>query len=319
MKNKILKCSIVILGLTIGLSSCERENETSLENQLNLETPEKIISFNKAVDEYNNFYNTRIAPFEGKSNLDDTRAVWFDIKALENHLEKIEIISQERGIEVTSLGFIFGSDDNNKRTIIIAPMSIHPETNIEMPFSIDNNKVIFLDNNAFDKYSDLTIVDSLTDTEKSLVLNTNGYISVAKAIEMYNNYYDTEIISISTIVENDSRISFYRKGIFENYLNYIKNQAAEHNISISGLNLVFGAYGDNPTLGKEFANHQTLFFAPTQSDSKNGNNVSYSLNGNEKVEINFNLKTLERIDSKNNNYEASSFANELAGSPPMGK
>ncbi|WP_299256068.1 hypothetical protein [uncultured Aquimarina sp.] len=318
MKNKFLKCSLAIVGLTIGLASCEKENQTTEETSVELQVPEKIISFNKAVDEYNNFYNTRIAPFKGKSNLDETRAVWFDLESLENHLEKIETVAQEKGIQVSHLGFVLGANTNNVRTITIAPMASHPDTGENMPFSINNNQITFLDNNAFDKYSNITDLNSLTDKSQSLLLSTNGYISSAQTIEMYNNYYDTKVAPLYNVVANDSRICFYTKETFKNYITYIKRQAVDNNISLSGFNIVFGVYGDNPTLGREFANHQTLFFAPTKTDTKSNDNKSYNFNGESIINIDFSQNILEKIISKLDNVESSSLANEIAGAPPMG-
>jgi len=316
MKNKFLKFSFAIVGLTIGLISCEKENQTTSENVLSLEAPEKIISFNKAVDEYNNFYNTRIAPFEGKSNSDKTRAVWFDLESLENHLEKIENVAQEKGIEVSGLSFILGADSNNKRTVMIAPMTFDPEIEVCRAFSFDNNELTYIYGDTFANYSSTTDTSNLTSTEESLILGANAYISSAEGIKMYNNYYDSKTKPIAHIIEKDTRVCMYEKGLFKDYLNYIKQQALNNKVNISGINIVFGVYGDNPTLGKDFANHQTLFFAPTELKNKNNFKTSYSFDGKKIIELDFNKNTLEKTFSKDNNIESSSIANELHGSPP---
>jgi len=316
MKTKsLIKCSLAIAGLTLGMASCDKDSQTEQEIA-SLEVPEKVIPFNKAVEEYNNFYNTRIAPFQGKSSVDETRAVWFDLEALENHLQKIETVSQEKGIEVTGLSFILGADENNKRTVIIAPMAIHPKTAVDMPFSIDNNTITFLDNTAFDKYSNVTDLTALTNTNQSLLLSTNGYISSADAIITYNTYYDTKVAPFSDIVKNDTRICYYKKGIFAEYIDFLKKQASINNITISGLNIVFGVYNNDVSLG-EYANHQTLFLAPTALEAKSNTNESYSFNGKQTLKLDFNKHTFDKIIEKGNTGQSST-TNELSGTPPLG-
>ncbi|RZS98917.1 hypothetical protein [Aquimarina brevivitae] len=100
-KNTFLKLGFGVL-LSASIVSCE--NETSNEQELNSQLiPEKIISLDKAIAEYNNFYHTRIAPFEGKANTNQTRAVWFDMKSLESHLNKINVVANQNNIAVTGI------------------------------------------------------------------------------------------------------------------------------------------------------------------------------------------------------------------------
>ncbi len=320
MKTKsFLKLSFAIAVLTLGIASCENESETTNQEATIAKIPKKIIPVNKAIDEYNNFYNTRIAPLQNEDSAIDNRAVWFDLQTLENYLQKIEAVAQQKGIEITDLGFVLGADHNNKRTVFLAPMTFDTASGIYRAFSIDNDKITFLHANPFDDYAKITNEVKLANTDQSLILSSKGYISSAKAINMYNTYYDTKVKPLSDVIKNDTRICFYKKGVFKNYLDYIKQQAVNNKINLSGLNMVFGVYGKDSSFGA-YANHQTLFFAPTFSEAKSGNNnTSYTLGADDEIIIlDFNKTNLEKTFSTRNDLQSTSLANELNGSPPRG-
>lgn len=310
--TSFFKLTLAMAGLTLGIVSCEEDTQTTTAISSTTKIPEKIISLNKAASEYNNFYETRIAPFEGKSAVNENRAIWFDLQTLENYLQKIETVTQEKGIQMISLGFILAADSDNKRTVVLAPMAMNPVSGINSAFSIDNGQITFLHGKTTDNHS---TVAGTSNTNESLLLSSNGFISSTDAIKMYNNYYDTKLVPISHLVANDSRICFYEKGVFTEYLEYIKKQATENKIALSGINIAFGVYDNDPSLG-EYANHQTLFFTPTSSSTKSNTKQSYSIHGNQSIEINFNQNTFNKIYDKSNEPNESSVANELAGSPP---
>ncbi|WP_024772284.1 hypothetical protein [Aquimarina macrocephali] len=320
MKTKsFLKLAMAVVVLSIGIVSCEKDSTntqtTKEEKGAIIETPEKIIPISKAINEYNNFYTTRIAPFEAKSTQEENRAVWFDLQTLENYLQKTKTIANQKGIEITNYSFIFGADNEGKRTLFLAPMSIDAKTKTNKAFTIENDKVKFLYENPFDDYSSSIGSDNKV---QSLILSNGGYISSKDAIVMYNNYYDKKVAPIEHIVEKDTRVCFYKQGIFENYLSYIKQQANNKGVNLNGVNLVFGVYDNSASLG-EYANHQTLFFAPTiVSKTKNNTTISYTFNGNDMVSLDFNQNILSKIVAKSSNIASSSLANELNGSPPRG-
>ncbi len=320
MKTKsFLKLSFAIATFTLGVTSCENETETTNQETTVAEIPEKIIPVSKAINEYNNFYNTRIAPLQNETATKDNRAVWYDLQTLENYLQKIETVTQQKGIEITNLGFVLGVDSNNKRTVFLAPMTFDSESGINRAFSIDNDKITFLHASPFDNHAKINNEAKSATTNQSLILSSDGYISSAKAVTMYNNYYDSKLKPLTDVIENDTRICFYEKGVFKNYLTYIKQQAANNNINVSGINMVFGVYGKDASFGA-YANHQTLFFAPTTSEAKSqNNNSSYTLVDNKIIILDFSQTHLEKIVSKFNGLGSTSIANEVTGTPPMGR
>ncbi|WP_130284791.1 hypothetical protein [Aquimarina brevivitae] len=182
-----------------------------------------------------------------------------------------------------------------------------------MPFSIDNNTVVFIDNNAFDAYSNLRKYSTLTDKTQSLLLGKNGTVSLASIIKNYNNYYDTYVQPLNNKVKNDTRFCFYEGDTFKKYLNYIQKQAKENKADLNGVNIVFGVYDNDPALG-EYANHQTLFFSPSVI---NGKSV-FSLSQQDNFSFNFETDIIEFLPTKSDNLVSSSLSNELSGTPPFG-
>lgn len=237
----------------------ELENHQSLKN----DAPNKIISIHKAINDYNNFYNTRIV----NDPSDQTRAVWFDFTILANYLSSIEAIAIEKGVEITRLAFLFGADSENKRTVFIAPMTFDKKFETHRAFSIDNNQITFLHRFAIEKYSDINSLEGLHSTDQSMILGSNRYLTSAEAIVLYNNYFDAKVRPISDLVKDDTRHVFYEKGVFEEYLSYIKDESSKNDIDISGINFVFSSYDDDDSLGL-YANHQNIFFLPTNSLNK---------------------------------------------------
>lgn len=310
-KDKILKLGLGIL-LSASIASCENDSAQNQELSEAL-VPEKIISLDKAVREYNNFYNTRIAPFEGKTSSEQIRAVWFDTKTLENYLNNVNSLAKQQNIHITGISFILTANEENQRDIIIAPLAKHPETNANMPFSIDNNKVIFIDDNAFDAYSNLADYNALTDVAQSLLLSIDGNVSLATAIKNYNSYYDLYVEPLSNMVKNDSRFCFYEGNLFRNYLNYIKKQAKENKVDLNGVNIVYGVYDNSPALG-EYANHQTLFLTPSIT---NGKSV-FSLTKEAGFSFDFETNIIELSSLKSEDISSSSLSNEMGSSPPIG-
>ena len=157
------------------------------------------------------------------------------------------------------------ADKNNKRIVFIAPIKYDKRLDLHRAFSFDNGHVTYIHRFAGEKYSTVKDLHTLQSVEQSLVLGDSGKISTAKTITLYKNYHDAINAPFSDVVESDTRFVYYDKGEFEAYIDYLSNQSIDHGIKISGLNVIFGVKNNNASEGI-YANHLTLFFAPTSSE-----------------------------------------------------
>jgi len=222
-------------------------------------TPAKLISLERAVTYYNNYFNTRLA----KKDTDQTRAVWFSLELLNNYFTRVNALCAAKNIEITRFVFLLGADSNGKRTILLAPATYDTQLDLHRAFSLDDGDVSYIYRFAGENYSTITDLAALQSTEESLILSNEGYVSTSKAVELYNNYYDFITGPLATEVELDTRFAWYNKGEFEEYITFLNNQAA---FSFNGVSFIFGAKNDDDSEGV-YANLVTLFFAPTQSEN----------------------------------------------------
>jgi len=256
-------------------------------------TPSKLISLEKAVTYYNNFYNTRIA----FNTTDKTRAVWFEFKMLEDYFERVTSFCAEKNIEITRFVFLLGAQHNGQRTVFLAPATYDEQLDLHRAFSFDNGEITYIHRFAGEDYSTVTELDDLQSVEQSLLLSNSGYLSSAKAITLYNNYFDTVMKPFSDIVDSDTRYVWYDKGEFEGYILYLKKM---YN-NLNGVNVIFGVKNNDEAEGI-YANHLTLFFAPTISQCKDIQN--------------FNEDLWEYPISKINSSSTTCFFNRGHGGPP---
>ncbi|UOY05449.1 hypothetical protein L0P88_16015 [Muricauda sp. SCSIO 64092] len=267
--------------------------------------PAKLISLVKAVTYYNNFYNTRIA-FD---NSDKTRAVWFEFEMLESYFERVTSFCSEQNIEITRFVFLLGAEDNGKRTVFLAPATYDERLDLHRAFSFDNGEITYLHRFAGENYSTETKLDRLQSPDQSLVLSSSGHISSARAIQLYNNYYDFVTGPFSETVEFDTRFVWYEKGEYEKYLTYLKTQSKEYDQELTGVNVIFASIDNSPLEG-EYSNHLTLFFAPTIEN----NTTLLNLKSNERLDLT--KETWKFINSKNDFSQTSSMFNYGNSGPP---
>lgn len=232
-----------------------------------VQVPSKVIPLNKAVSYYNNFYKTRLA----NETTNTTRAVWFEFEALQNYFKNVISFCADKKIEISRFAFLLGADENNSRTVFIAPVTYDEQLDLHRAFSFDNDKITFIHRFAGESYSTIEDFDQLQSLDQSLILFDSKAISSAKAISLYNNYHDTITQPFADVVAKDTRFVYYEKGEFEAYLSFLEEQSILHGIKISGLNVIFGAH-DNTQQEGIYSNHLTLFFAPTN----NGSSKSFS-------------------------------------------
>ncbi|WP_378181594.1 hypothetical protein [Aquimarina sp. SS2-1] len=137
-----------------------------------------------------------------------------------------------------------------------------------------------------------------------------------------------------------TRSLFYDINDLQKYIRYVKEKSRKANVRPSGFRFYFALYPDNYVRDREnkkYAKRQTFFIAPTVRKTVNGEvmDLGYTLDNEFNVELltekigldsrtgkdgkvyqkagffNLNLNSFEE--------ENSLIANELAGSPPMGK
>lgn len=219
--------------------------------------PAKLISLEKAVAYYNNFYNTRVTYTK-----ENTRAVWFGFEMLENYFEKVITTCTTLNIQITRFVFLLGAENDGRRTLMLAPATYDEHMDLHRAFSIDNGEISFLYRFAGENYSTLTELNRLQSSEQSLILSSSGHISTAKAIQLYNNYYDFVTEPFTDVVDSDTRFVWYEKGEFEGYLSYLKKTCS----AIGGINVIFGSKNNEEAEGM-YANRVTLFFAPAKSNN----------------------------------------------------
>jgi hypothetical protein len=274
-----------------------------------VQIPSKIIPLNKATTYYNNFYQTRLANYTQNS----LRAVWFDYKALKDYFKYVTNFCSDKQIKISRFSFLLGANKNNQRTIFIAPVTYDEQLDLHRAFSFDNNKITYLHRFAGEPYSTVKDFDKLQSVEQSLILHNSHSISSAEAITLYNNYHDAITAPFSAIVELDTRFVYYEVGEFEEYLSFLDDQAALNNISLSGINVVFAAHQNNEDAGI-YANHLTLFFAPTLKENRNCSFFSFD-KPNENI-LDFSKNTLNPQPIKILSSQLSTLFNFGQGGPP---
>ncbi|MEM8508547.1 MAG: hypothetical protein AAF717_11985 [Bacteroidota bacterium] len=271
--------------------------------------PEKSISLEKAVNYYNNFYNTRIL----HDPSDSTRAVWFEFSMLERYFKEVVTTCEKRNITITRFVFLLGADPEGKRTVFLAPATYDAQLDLHRAFSLDNDEITFLYRFPGENYSTITAFEHLQSTDQSLILSNKGHISSAEAIALYNHYYDVKTGPFTPVVPLDTRFVYYEKGEFEAYLSYLKAQSSAHDIALDGIHMVFAAIEDIEEEGP-YANHITLFFAPT----KNGSNEKLvsSLDMPEDTVLDVSKRQWEFPTPTINPTQITAFFNHGSGAPP---
>ncbi|AIY11792.1 hypothetical protein [Cellulophaga baltica] len=322
MKN-FKKSKLLMLSFTafcaLSLVNCEETAENAIpqeEQALEIEIPSKLITTAKAINDYNNFYDTRIKN-TNETSKKEIRNIWFSTEELNTYFQKLETISSSKNITITKIAFIFGANEAGERTIFIAPMTLD-ENKVHRAFSLDNDEITFLHDNLMDKHMELKNPESFTSLKQSLILSSAGYLSSLEAINQYNNYYDHKLIALKEVIEYDTRICYYEKGVFENYLNYLNLKSEANTTKINGVNVVFSVYDDTSEYGI-YANHQTIFFAPTtdmDTDNLSSKNSITSFNSVYSLDFNNDSFETKNFNSTQKEDEDSLILNKNNMGPP---
>ena len=265
MRKKMI--AFVSLGLVcIPLFlSCETNSQTE-EAQLNaaLEKPEKIISTLKAATLFNNDYTTRLTTI-GKTNIAfEDRAIHFELDVLKTYLNHIETTAISKKIPITGISFVFGATVHGNRTVFIMPSTQNASLDYQESFTFENGQFLTF------KHIDASLkLQNSSQNDENLILSTNGYISFNEAVTMFNTYQTSYIETIMTKVSKD----FYTKAVWysldeiNGYISYVEKKSKEHQLNITGIDVFFGVYDNNPNLELK-SNAQTLFLtANTQNQT----------------------------------------------------
>ncbi|MBW1294730.1 hypothetical protein [Aquimarina litoralis] len=166
------------------------------------------------------------------------------------------------------------------------------------------------------------------------------------AKEIYHLYDQREEL-INEVVGQDgednafkaTRSLFYDIDELQKYIRYVKIQSRRAKVKPTGFRFYFALYPDNYIRDKEdkrYAKRQTFFIAPTKEVKDAAGNIEqmgYTLDNNFKVELLQDKIGLDSRVDKNGNIQKAGFfnlnlnqeeensliANEVTGTPPMGK
>lgn len=265
MKKSIIAFASLGLVCTTFFLSCETKNQAEVEElETALEVPPKIISNTQAATLFQNDQNTRLSQIGKENTRFEDKAIHFDLVTLEKCVNRLEGLKASKNIPVTGVSFVFGADANGNRTTFLMPSTRNAELDYHEAFTIENDQFLTFTQIA-------TKLNSINDSQNDadLILSTNGYLSFNEAIELFNNYENQYIEPFAKKVKKE----YYTKAIWysfkeiKGYINYLKTKSTDHNLSITGVNIFFGVYNNDPSLELK-SNTQTLFFtASTQQGS----------------------------------------------------
>ncbi|AXG71376.1 hypothetical protein KORDIASMS9_03633 [Kordia sp. SMS9] len=258
MKKKMISfASLGIVCATFFLS-CESNNQAA-EEQLDaaLETPAKIISNAKAATLFNNDQQTRLSQI-GKANTRfEDKAIHFDLATLESYIKRLETLATSRNLPITGASFVFGADANGKRTVFLMPSTRNADLDYQESFTIENGQFLTF------KHVDPSLKpQNNSQNDENLVLSPNGYVSFNESVVMFNNYQAQYIQPFAKKVTKDyyTKAVWYSLDELKGYIHYLKRKSHKHNLAITGIDVFFGAYNNDPSLELK-SNAQTVFLA----------------------------------------------------------
>ncbi|WP_046745310.1 hypothetical protein [Kordia zhangzhouensis] len=258
MKKKMISfASLGLLCATFFLSCVTKDQATEEQLENELATPAKIISNTQAATLFQNDQNTRLSQI-GKSNTRfEDKVIRFDLSTLEDYISRLETIKTAKNIPITGANFIFGVDTDGKRTAILMPSTRNAKLDYQESFTIENGQ-----------FQTFKHVDSLlqpiqnSQNDENLILSTTGYLSYNQATEMFNNYQTQYIQPFAKKVTKEyyTKAVWYSLDEFKGYINYLKKKSNQHNLAITGVDVFFGVYNNDPSLELK-SNAQTVFMA----------------------------------------------------------
>ncbi len=263
MKKKMISfASLGIVCVTLFLS-CETNQHYEEHLDAALDVPEKIISNTEAATLFNNDHTTRLSQIGKETTPFEDKAIYFDLQELTNYVNHLESVAISKNIPITGASFVFGADANGKRTVFLMPSTRNAALDYQESFTIENGQ--FLTFKHIDQYLKAT---SNSVNHENLIVSPNGYLSFNEAIALFNAYETNYIQPFSAKVKRDyyTKAVWYSLDEIKGYINYIKKKANDHDIAITGIDVFFGVYNNDPNLELK-SNAQTLFL--TASTQKN--------------------------------------------------
>ncbi|WP_298421646.1 hypothetical protein [uncultured Kordia sp.] len=305
MKKKML--SFVSLGLvcTTFFLSCVTKNPDE-EEQLNtvLEVPEKIISNYDAATLFQNDHITRLSQIRAEKTTFEDKTIHFELETITKYIAHLEKLATTNNIPITGVNFIFGADITGKRTTFLMPSIRNASLDYQESFTIENGEFLTF------KHIDQSLkLKKGSKNDQNIMLSPNGYLSYNEAVELFNNYESQYITPFAAKVTKD----YYTKAVWysfqeiKGYISYLKKKSATSNLAITGIDVFFGVYNNDPNLELK-SNTQTVFLtASTQQQS--------IINTKGEKFKNF-IKTELSLKETNDNEGESLIFNEGNASPP---
>ncbi|MGH1387655.1 hypothetical protein [Kordia sp.] len=258
MKKKMISFASLGLVCATFFLSCESNNHAA-EEQLDaaIETPAKIISNAQAATLFNNDQQTRLAQIGKKGIRFEDKAIHFDLENLESYISRLENLATSKNIPITGASFVFGADANGKRTAFLMPSTRNADLDYQESFTIENGQFL-----TFKHVDAVLKPQNSSQNDENLVLSTNGYVSFNEAVAMFNNYQSQYIQPFAKKVTKDyyTKAVWYSLDEFKGYFNYLKKKSAQYNLAITGVDVFFGVYNNDPSLELK-SNAQTVFLA----------------------------------------------------------
>ncbi|MBC8756333.1 hypothetical protein H2O64_16785 [Kordia sp. YSTF-M3] len=265
MKKKMISFASLGLVCATFFLSCETNNQAEEEQlDLALETPDKIISNTQAATLFQNDQNTRLAQI-GKSRMSfEDKAIHFDLATLTAYINRLESMAVSKNIPITGASFVFGADANGKRTAFLMPSTRNASLDYQESFTIENGEFLTF------KHVDPSLkLQNSSQNDENLILSPNGYLSFNEATNMFNNYQTQYISTFAKKVTKDyyTKAVWYSLEEFKDYFAYLQKKSKDHNLAITGVDVFFGVYNNDPSLELK-SNAQTLFMsASTQQQT----------------------------------------------------
>lgn len=273
MKKKILLFASLGMVCTTFFLSCESKNYTEEEQlELALETPAKVISNRQAVTLFQNDHNTRLSKIGKESTSFAEKAIHFDLTTLESYINHLEHIANTKNIPISGASFIFGVTKTGKRTVFLIPATKNHTIDYQESFTIENGEFLI-----FKHIDELLKPQKNSMNDENLILGTDGFISFNEAVALFNEYQNNIIQPFAKQAKRPfyTRAVWYSLKEFKDYFSYLRKQSKLHNLNISGIDVFFGVYDENPSLGLK-SNAETIFMTASVQNRSIVNTKSLS-------------------------------------------
>ncbi|WP_046745311.1 hypothetical protein [Kordia zhangzhouensis] len=263
-KKTTMFVSLGLMCITFFLS-CEANHETE-ETTLNamLEVPEKVISNADAAQLFQNDHRTRLSVIGKKESSFEDKAIHYNLNTLIQYIQHLETIATSKTIPITGISFIFGANNEGKRTNFIMPSTRNAELDYQESFTIENGQFL-----TFKHIEPNLTKKDASFNDENLILSPKGYLSYNEAVTLFNEYQTQYIGPFAAKVKRDyyTKAVWYSLSEIKEYVAYLKKRNQDYNLAITGIDVFFGVYNEDERLELK-SNAQTVFLtASTQQQT----------------------------------------------------